>query len=284
MQGFARLALSALLLISVLPARSGHAAPPASQQQNPPASRRPRKPQKNPATQANLPNAPSSIITGKPHGQGQIPLEDVPHPPVKLIHDAAQHRRRHLSHLHVTHLHPHGRPQVDASRRGRHRRRLVSGHSCRQGHRQSRSRLQQLGQHRLQRPPLQLRRRLSHHVRNRPLQPQRPPARNRPALRRGSDRRRDLRHRHQARLPSASAPRRPTTPASSTRPPQASIRPSSPATPCSPGPQPPSSPPSTPHRGSRPASTPAPAPPHSRASWPRSTSPPTSSSAPPQAG
>jgi hypothetical protein len=40
--------------------------------------------QKNPAAQANLPNAPSSVITGKPHGQGQVPLEDVPHPVVEL--------------------------------------------------------------------------------------------------------------------------------------------------------------------------------------------------------
>lgn len=42
------------------------------------------QPQSNPATQANLPNAPSSVITAKPHGQGQIPLEDVPHPEVAL--------------------------------------------------------------------------------------------------------------------------------------------------------------------------------------------------------
>src|SRR6202012_2564952 len=41
--------------------------------------------QTNPATQANLPNAPSSIITGKPHRQGKIPLEDIPHPPAKLM-------------------------------------------------------------------------------------------------------------------------------------------------------------------------------------------------------
>ena len=39
----------------------------------------------NPATQANLPNAPSSVITAKPQGQGQIPLEDVPHPRVGLM-------------------------------------------------------------------------------------------------------------------------------------------------------------------------------------------------------
>jgi hypothetical protein len=40
--------------------------------------------QTNPAVQANLPNAPSSILTGKPHRQGQIPLELVPHPKVTL--------------------------------------------------------------------------------------------------------------------------------------------------------------------------------------------------------
>jgi len=40
--------------------------------------------QQNPAAQANLPNAPSSVVTGKPHGQGQVPLEDVPHPSVEL--------------------------------------------------------------------------------------------------------------------------------------------------------------------------------------------------------
>jgi len=44
------------------------------------------QPQSNPATQANLPNAPSSAVTGKPGGQGKIPLEDVPHPVVDLKH------------------------------------------------------------------------------------------------------------------------------------------------------------------------------------------------------
>ncbi|MES2390675.1 MAG: phosphatase PAP2 family protein [Acidobacteriota bacterium] len=44
------------------------------------------QPQSNPAAQSNLPNAPSSIVTGKPHGQGQVPLEDVPHPPVTIAH------------------------------------------------------------------------------------------------------------------------------------------------------------------------------------------------------
>ena len=41
------------------------------------------QPQHDPAVQSNLPNAPSSIITGKPHGHGKIPLEDVPHPDPK---------------------------------------------------------------------------------------------------------------------------------------------------------------------------------------------------------
>jgi hypothetical protein len=59
--------------------------PPQNQQSNPPKQETP-KPQKNPATQSNLPNAPSSIITGKPHRQGQIPLQDIPHPSVDLVH------------------------------------------------------------------------------------------------------------------------------------------------------------------------------------------------------
>lgn len=52
--------------------------------QNQPEKKQTPQQQTNPATQANLPNAPSSLITAKPHGQGQIPLEDVPHPPVTL--------------------------------------------------------------------------------------------------------------------------------------------------------------------------------------------------------
>ncbi|WP_263419047.1 phosphatase PAP2 family protein [Terriglobus albidus] len=52
--------------------------------QNKPPQQETPQPQKNPAAQANLPNAPSSLITAKPHGLGQIPLEDVPHPPVTL--------------------------------------------------------------------------------------------------------------------------------------------------------------------------------------------------------
>ncbi|MGO4214106.1 hypothetical protein AB4043_25205, partial [Terriglobus sp. YAF25] len=52
--------------------------------QNKPETKETPQPQTNPATQANLPNAPSSLITAKPHGQGKIPLEDIPHPPVTL--------------------------------------------------------------------------------------------------------------------------------------------------------------------------------------------------------
>ncbi len=81
MQGFTSLALSALLLVSPSFLLAQDTSQPQS---NPPKQENP-QPQKNPATQANLPNAPSSIITGKPHRQGQIPLEDVPHPPVKLM-------------------------------------------------------------------------------------------------------------------------------------------------------------------------------------------------------
>jgi hypothetical protein len=92
MQAFARLALSALLLVSpsLLLAQDASQQQTNPQQQqpqsepNPPKQESPKR-QKNPATQANLPNAPSSIITGKPHHQGQIPLEEVPHPPVDLV-------------------------------------------------------------------------------------------------------------------------------------------------------------------------------------------------------
>ncbi|HEY2856779.1 MAG TPA: phosphatase PAP2 family protein [Terracidiphilus sp.] len=87
-----RLAWSALLGLSLC-------APPLSaqdtqlpQQSAPQTTSQPAKQQEtpqqqtNPATQANLPNAPSSMITAKPHGQGQIPLEDIPHPAVELKH------------------------------------------------------------------------------------------------------------------------------------------------------------------------------------------------------
>ena len=85
MQGFTRLALSALLLVSppfLLAQDTSQAQSAPQQEQQTPQTP---QPQQNPATQANLPNAPSSIITGKPHHQGQIPLEDVPHPPLRLI-------------------------------------------------------------------------------------------------------------------------------------------------------------------------------------------------------
>ena len=89
MQGFTRRILSALLLLSppLLIAQETQPNPPQQEpqtQQSSPKQETP-QPQKNPATQANLPNAPSSIVTAKPHGQGQIPLEDVPHPTVNLM-------------------------------------------------------------------------------------------------------------------------------------------------------------------------------------------------------
>lgn len=88
MNGFARFALSALLLIPSLAVAQEMPSPDqaqssSSQQQDTQKQETP-QPQTNPATQANLPNAPSSIITAKPHGQGQIPLQDIPHPPVEL--------------------------------------------------------------------------------------------------------------------------------------------------------------------------------------------------------
>ncbi len=94
MQGFARLATSALFLLlpfSVfaqdVPANPPAPSNPSAQaDQNTPPKQETPQPQTNPATQANLPNAPSSIITAKPHGQGKVPLEDIPHPPVDLIH------------------------------------------------------------------------------------------------------------------------------------------------------------------------------------------------------
>jgi hypothetical protein len=73
-QSLRRAVIASALLIS--PSLSSQSAP--SPQQTP-------EPQSNPATQANLPNAPSSIVTGKPHHQGKIPLEDIPHPPVTLL-------------------------------------------------------------------------------------------------------------------------------------------------------------------------------------------------------
>ncbi len=85
MQGFARLALSALLLVSPSFLLAQDTPDPSLQQQPTQTKQETPQPQKNPATQANLPNAPSSIVTAKPHGQGQIPLEDIPHPQVTLL-------------------------------------------------------------------------------------------------------------------------------------------------------------------------------------------------------
>jgi hypothetical protein len=84
MQGFARFALSALLALTPSLAAQEQPQSQPAQQQNQQQPETPR-PQSNPATQANLPNAPSSLITAKPHGQGKIPLEDIPHPPVDLL-------------------------------------------------------------------------------------------------------------------------------------------------------------------------------------------------------
>jgi hypothetical protein len=58
---------------------------PLLRSQSAPSPQQTPQPPQNPATQANLPNAPSSVITGKPHHQGKVPLEDIPHPPVKLV-------------------------------------------------------------------------------------------------------------------------------------------------------------------------------------------------------
>ena len=83
------LAVSLLLLSSSLAYSQEATSLPAngsaqtSQSSAEPTQEQP-QPQSNPAAQANLPNAPSSLITAKPHGQGQIPLEDIPHPEVKL--------------------------------------------------------------------------------------------------------------------------------------------------------------------------------------------------------
>jgi hypothetical protein len=92
MQGFARLAIPALLLIPSLalaqetpqPSNPPQQQTQSQQNKNQPLPETP-KPQTNPATQSGLPNAPSSLITAKPHGQGKIPLEDVPHPSVVLF-------------------------------------------------------------------------------------------------------------------------------------------------------------------------------------------------------
>jgi hypothetical protein len=89
--------LASLLLIAPLlysQQTSQPAPPPQASQQTPqqtqqqtqqPGQQQTPQPQKNPATQSGLPNAPSSLITAKPHGQGKVPLEDVPHPSVTLF-------------------------------------------------------------------------------------------------------------------------------------------------------------------------------------------------------
>ena len=86
---FARLVLFALGLIPSLALAQDHPSVPPDQPSKTDQSASPKQetpqPQTNPATQANLPNAPSSLITAKPHGQGKIPLEDVPHPQVTLV-------------------------------------------------------------------------------------------------------------------------------------------------------------------------------------------------------
>lgn len=88
MQRITSLVLSTLVLIPSLALAqntpSTPANPPAETDQSTPPKQETPQPQSNPATQANLPNAPSSLITAKPHGQGQIPLEDIPHPEVEL--------------------------------------------------------------------------------------------------------------------------------------------------------------------------------------------------------
>jgi hypothetical protein len=86
---FARLLLFAVGLISSFALAQDHPSVPLNQAGQTDQSASPKQetpqPQTNPATQANLPNAPSSLITAKPHGQGKIPLEDVPHPQVTLM-------------------------------------------------------------------------------------------------------------------------------------------------------------------------------------------------------
>ena len=57
--------------------------PPA--QQSTPADQQAPQPNQNPATQANLPDAPSSLLAAKPHEEIKPPLEDIPHPPVAIM-------------------------------------------------------------------------------------------------------------------------------------------------------------------------------------------------------
>jgi membrane-associated phospholipid phosphatase len=88
MEALTRYVLSALVIISSSAlAQESQPAPTTGQAQTHPGQtpgQETPSPQTNPATQSNLPNAPSSVITGKPHGQGKVPLEDVPHPPVEF--------------------------------------------------------------------------------------------------------------------------------------------------------------------------------------------------------
>ena len=91
MHGFSRLLLSALVLIpSLALAQDAQPTPTNVSAQTDQDTSAPKQetpqPQTNPVTRSNLPNAPSSVVTGKPHGQGQIPLEEVPHPDVELHH------------------------------------------------------------------------------------------------------------------------------------------------------------------------------------------------------
>jgi hypothetical protein len=83
-----RAACFALLPLAISAPLFAQDSPPqiSLQETSQPATKPPEtpQPQTNPAAQANLPNAPSSVITAKPHGQGQIPLEDVPHPQATL--------------------------------------------------------------------------------------------------------------------------------------------------------------------------------------------------------
>jgi hypothetical protein len=86
---FARLVLPSVVLLPPFALAQDNPSVPPNQlgqtdQSAPPKQEIPQL-QTNPATQANLPNAPSSLITAKPHGQGKIPLEAVPHPQVTLV-------------------------------------------------------------------------------------------------------------------------------------------------------------------------------------------------------
>lgn len=85
MHSYAPFALSAFLLVCPFSLLAQDTPNPPQQQPQTQTKQETPQPQKNPATQANLPNAPSSIVTGKPHRQGQVPLEDIPHPQVTLL-------------------------------------------------------------------------------------------------------------------------------------------------------------------------------------------------------